>query len=114
MISKSDMLEVADHLECRADNAYMEHDDVVMTPREVHALAMDIVPCRRARGKGIRSSAQVLPEDASQGGADTVPQPAEGARALKEEQREQGERMNMTHKDIAPSTCSSTISGRRR
>lgn len=42
MISKSDMLEVADHLECRADNAYMEHDDVVMTPREVHALAMDI------------------------------------------------------------------------
>ena len=42
MISKSDMLEVADHLERRADDAYMKHDDVVMTPREVHALAMDI------------------------------------------------------------------------
>lgn len=42
MISKSDMLEVADRLERRADDAYMEHEDVVMTPREVHALAMDI------------------------------------------------------------------------
>ena len=27
MISKTDMLEVADHLESKADNAYMEHDD---------------------------------------------------------------------------------------
>lgn len=42
MVSKGDMLEIADHLERMADDAYMEHDDVVMTPREVHALAADI------------------------------------------------------------------------
>lgn len=42
MTSKGDMLEIADHLERIADDAYMEHDDVVMTPREVHSLAADI------------------------------------------------------------------------
>lgn len=42
MNSKTEMLLVANHLESRADDAYMEHDDVCMTPREVHALADDI------------------------------------------------------------------------
>lgn len=41
-ISKTDMLMVANHLESRADDAYMEHEDVCMTPREVMALAFDI------------------------------------------------------------------------
>lgn len=38
----SEMLFVANHLESRADSAYMEHDDVIMTPKEVYALADDI------------------------------------------------------------------------
>lgn len=42
MISKTEMLMTANHLESRADDAYMEHEDVRMTPREVHALADDI------------------------------------------------------------------------
>lgn len=36
------MLTVACHLESRADDAYMEHDYVFMTPKEVHALAGDL------------------------------------------------------------------------
>ena len=42
MTSKTEMLMTANHLESRADDAYMEHEDVCMTPREVHALADDI------------------------------------------------------------------------
>lgn len=42
MTSKTEMLMMANHLESRADDAYMEHEDVCMTPREVHALADDI------------------------------------------------------------------------
>lgn len=42
MISKTEMLMTANHLESRADDAYIEHEDVCMTPREVHALADDI------------------------------------------------------------------------
>lgn len=40
MASKGDMLGIADDLERRADDA-CKHDDVVMTPREVRALAAD-------------------------------------------------------------------------
>lgn len=42
MTSKTEMLMTANHLESRADDAYMDHKDVCMTPREVHALADDI------------------------------------------------------------------------
>mgnify|MGYP007135727144 FL=1 len=38
----SEMLLVANHLESRADGAYMEHDDVIMSPCEVYALSDDI------------------------------------------------------------------------
>lgn len=38
----SEMLLVANHLESRADSAYMEHDDVIMSPREVYTLSNDI------------------------------------------------------------------------
>ena len=36
------MLMVANHLQVRAESAYMERDDVCMTPREISALAGDI------------------------------------------------------------------------
>lgn len=39
---RTQMLMVANHLQTRAESAYMEHDDVCMTPREVLALADDI------------------------------------------------------------------------
>ena len=39
---KDEMLRVAGRLESRADDAYTEHDDVHMTPKEVHALADDL------------------------------------------------------------------------
>ncbi len=39
---RTQMLMVANHLQTRAESAYMEHDDVCMTPREVSALADDI------------------------------------------------------------------------
>lgn len=39
---RTKMLMVANHLQARAESAYMEHDDVCMTPREVSALAGDI------------------------------------------------------------------------
>lgn len=41
-IIKTEMLMIADNLESKADDAHMEHDDVRMTPREVHELADDI------------------------------------------------------------------------
>lgn len=39
---KTQMLMAADRLALRADSAYMEHVDVCMTPKEVHALADDM------------------------------------------------------------------------
>ena len=41
-IIKTEMLIIADNLESKADDAHMDHDDVRMTPREVHELADDI------------------------------------------------------------------------
>lgn len=41
-IIKTEMLMIADNLESKADDARMDHDDVRMTPREVHELADDI------------------------------------------------------------------------
>ena len=39
---KTQMLMAADRLALRADSAFMEHVDVCMTPKEVHALADDL------------------------------------------------------------------------
>lgn len=41
-IIKTEMLMIADNLESKADDAHMDHDDIRMTPREVHELADDI------------------------------------------------------------------------
>ena len=41
-IIKTEMLMIANNLESKADDAHMEHDDVRMTPSEVHELADDI------------------------------------------------------------------------
>ena len=41
-IIKTEMLIIANNLESKADDAHMDHDDVRMTPREVHELADDI------------------------------------------------------------------------
>lgn len=42
MISKTEMLMTANHLESRGDDAYRDRVSVRMTPQEVHALADDI------------------------------------------------------------------------
>lgn len=59
MSSSAEILLVANHLESRADDAYMEHDDVRMTPREVHALADDIKALVRERDEALR----LIPEN---------------------------------------------------
>ena len=59
MSSSPEILLVANHLESRADDAYMEHDDVRMTPREVHALADDI----KALVQELDEALRLIPEN---------------------------------------------------
>lgn len=59
MSNSDEILLVANHLECRADDAYMERDGVRMTPSEVHALADDIKTLVRERDEALR----LIPEN---------------------------------------------------